>query len=139
MAKNYHPVSLFSQVGKIFEKRRFVAKDRFVDHLEKCRHFSDSQNGFRSYRSIADLPRVVSDRIAMVFIMYGATQAVVLAVSLTFNSVPYWSSRKLKSSIISGQILSHIPSFLFERQLQVFLGGVDKFPVNNGAPQHLEG
>ena len=87
MAKNYHPVSLFSQVGKIFEKRRFVAKDRFVDHLEKCSHFSDSQNGFRSYPLIADLLRVVSDRIAMAFNMSGATQAVVLAVSQTFNRV----------------------------------------------------
>ena len=84
MAKNYHPVSLLSQVGKIFEK---LAEDRFVDHLEKCSHFSDSQNGFRSYRSIADLLRVVSDRIAMAFNMYGATQVVVLAVSLTFNRV----------------------------------------------------
>ena len=34
-AKNYLPISLFSVVGKIFEKLRIV------DHLEKCGLFSD--------------------------------------------------------------------------------------------------
>ena len=44
-AKNYHPVSLFSVVSKVFEKR---VNDRIVDHLETCGLFSDFQYGFRS-------------------------------------------------------------------------------------------
>ena len=43
--KNYHPVSLFSLVRKVFEK---LVNNRIVDHLEKCDLFSDLQYGFRS-------------------------------------------------------------------------------------------
>ena len=32
-AKNYHPVSLFSVVSKVFE---ILVNNRIVDHLEKC-------------------------------------------------------------------------------------------------------
>ena len=44
-AKNYHPVSAFSVVSKVFEK---LVNNRIVDHLGKCGLFSDSQYGFRS-------------------------------------------------------------------------------------------
>ena len=44
-AKNYHPVSLFFVVSKVFEK---LVNNRIVDHLEKCGLFSDFQYGFRS-------------------------------------------------------------------------------------------
>ena len=57
-AKNYHPVSLLSVVSKVFEK---LVNNSIVDHLEKCRLFSDFQYGFRSSRSTADLLTVVSD------------------------------------------------------------------------------
>ena len=60
-AKNYRPVSLLSVVSKVFEK---LVNNRIVDHLEKCGLFSDFQYGFRSSQSTADLPTVVSDRIA---------------------------------------------------------------------------
>ena len=69
-AKNYHPVSLFSVVCKVFGK--FV-NNRIVDHLEKWALFSDFQYGFRSSRSTADLLTVVSDSIARSFNMSGAT------------------------------------------------------------------
>ena len=36
-AKNYGPVSLLSMVSKVFEK---LVNNR-IDHLEKCRLFSD--------------------------------------------------------------------------------------------------
>ena len=61
-AKNYHPVSLFSVVGKVFEK---LVYNGIADHLQKCDLFSDFQYGFRSSRSTADLLTVVSDRIAL--------------------------------------------------------------------------
>ena len=51
-AKNYHPVSLFSVVSKVFEK---LVNNRIVDHLKKCGLFSDFQYGFRSSQSTADL------------------------------------------------------------------------------------
>ena len=45
-AKNYHPVSLLSMVGKVFEK---LVYNRTVKHLEKCGIFSDFQYGFGSF------------------------------------------------------------------------------------------
>ena len=59
-AKNYCPVSLLLVVRKVSEK---LVNNRIVDHLEKCRFFSDFQYGFRSSQSTADLLTVVSDRI----------------------------------------------------------------------------
>ena len=77
-AKNYRPVSLLSVVSKVFKK--FV-NNSIVGHLEKCGLFSDFQYGFRSSRSIADLPTVVSNRIARTFNRSGATRAVALDIS----------------------------------------------------------
>ena len=74
-AKNYRPVSLLSMVSKVFEK---LVNNRIVNHLEKCGLFPDFQYGFRSFRSTADLPTVVSDRIARTFNRSGATRAVAL-------------------------------------------------------------
>ena len=71
--KNYRPVSLLSVVSKVFEK---LVNNRIVYHLKKCGLFSDFQCGFRSSRSTAELLTVVSDRIARVFNMSGATRAV---------------------------------------------------------------
>ena len=48
-AKNYHPVSLFSVVSKVFEK---LVNNEIVDHLGKCGLFSDFKNGFRSHCGI---------------------------------------------------------------------------------------
>ena len=69
-AKNYCPVSLLSVVSKVFEK---LVNNRIVDQLENCGLFSDSQYGFRSSQSTADLLPVVSDRIAGAFNRSGAT------------------------------------------------------------------
>ena len=77
--KNYHPVSLLSEV---FEK---LVTDRIVDQLEKCDLFSDFQYGFRSSRSTADLLIVVSDKIAGAFNRSGATQAVALDIYKAFT------------------------------------------------------
>ena len=83
-AKNYRRVSLLSVVSKFFEK---LVNNRIVDHLEKCGLFSDFQYGFRSSQSTADLLTVVSDRIAKAFNGSGATRAVALNISKTFDSV----------------------------------------------------
>ena len=113
-AKNYRPVSLLSVVSKIIEK---LVNNRIVDHLEKCRLFSDFQYGFRSSRSTADLLTVVSDRIARTFNRSGATRAVALDISKAFDRVWHASLlHKLKSYGISGQIFGLISSFLSNRR-----------------------
>ena len=131
-AKNYRPVSLFSVVIKVFEK---LVNNRIVDHLEKCGLFYDFQYGSRS---TADLLTVVSDRIARAFNRSGATRAVALDISKTFDRV--WHAalfHKLKSYGISGQIFGLIFSFLSNRRLRVVLDGKSsqEYPVNAGVPQ----
>ena len=134
-AKNYSPVSLLSVVSKVFEK---LVNNRIVDHLEKCGLFSDFQYGFESSQSILDLLTVVSDRTARAFNKSGATQAVALDISKTFDKV--WHAdllHKLKSYEISGQIFCLISSFLSNRWLQVVLDrkSSQEYPVNAGVPQ----
>ena len=48
-------------VGKVLEK---LVYNRLVDHLEKSGLLSDFQYLFSSFRSTADLLKVVSDRFA---------------------------------------------------------------------------
>ena len=120
-AKNYHPVSLLSVVSKAFEK---LVNNRIVDHLEKCRLFSDFQYAFRSSRSTVDLLTIVSDRIARAFNRSGATRAVALDISKAVDTV--WHTgllHKLKSYGISGHIFGLISSFLSNRRLRVVLEG----------------
>ena len=83
-AKNYHPVSLLSVVGKVFEK---LVNNRIVDQLQKCGLFSDVQYGFRSSRSTADLLIVLFDRIGGALNRSGATRAVALDISKVFDRV----------------------------------------------------
>ena len=109
-AKNYHPVSHFSVVSKVFEK---LVNNGIVDHLGKCGFFSDFQNGFRSSRSTADLLTVVSDRIARDFNRSGATRAMALDISKDFDRVWHCGLlHKLRSWGISGQMIGLISSFL---------------------------
>ena len=58
-----------------------------MNHLEKCRLFSDFHYDFKSYRSTADFLTVVSDKIAMAFNRSRATPAVTLDISKAFDMV----------------------------------------------------
>ena len=101
---------------------------------EKCGLFSDFQYDFRT----ADLPTVVLDRIARTFNRSGATRAVALDISKTFDSVCHVGLlHKLKSHWFSGQIFALISSILSNRQLWVVLDGKSsqEYPVNAGVPQ----
>ena len=134
-AKNYHPVSLLSVVGKVFEK---LVNNRIVDHQQECGLFSDFQYGFKSSQSTADLFTVVSNRIARAFNRSGATRTVALDISKAFDRV--WHAgvlHKPKSYGISGQIFGLISSFLSNRRLQVVLDekSSQEYPVNAGVLQ----
>ena len=89
-----------------------------------CFLISSMVYGFRSSRSTADLLTVVFDRIARHFNKSGATRAVVLDISKTFDKV--WHAgliHKLKSSGISDQVFCFISSFLSNIRLGWFFMG----------------
>ena len=95
-------------VIKVFEK---LVNNGIVDHLEKCRIFSNFQYDFRSSRSTSDLPTVVSNRIARAFNTSGATRAVALDIFKAFDRA--WHAgllHKVKSHGVSGQIFALISS-----------------------------
>ena len=134
-AKSYHPVSLLSVVSKVFEKLVF---NTVVDHLAKCGLLSDLQYGFRCSQSTKNLITVISDRIARAFNRSGATRAVALDISKTFDKV--WNAgllHKLTSYEISGQTFGRISSFLSNRWFRVFLEGKSskEYPFNAGVSQ----
>ena len=134
-AKNQRPVSLLSVVNEVFEK---LVNNRIVDDLVKCGLISDFQYGFRSSRSTADLPTVVSDKTVRAFNRSGATRTVARDIPKTFDRV--WHGgllQKLKSYRISGQIFRLISSFLSKRRLRVVLDGksLQEYPINAGVPQ----
>ena len=83
-AKSYRPVSLLSVISKVFGK---LVNNKIVDQLKKCGLFSHFQHGFRSSRSNSDLLTVVYEKIARSFNRSGATTAVELDMSKTFDRV----------------------------------------------------
>ena len=134
-AKSYHSVSLLSVVSKVFEKLVF---NTVVDHLAKCGLLSDLQYGFRSSQSTKNLITVITDRIARAFNRSGATRAVALDISKTFDKV--WHAgllHKLTSYEISGQTFGRISSSLSNRWFRVFLEGKSskEYPFNAGVSQ----
>ena len=115
-----------------------LVNNRVVDHREKCELLSDSQYGFRSSQSTANLLTVVSDKIARAFKRSGATRAVALDISKALDRI--WQAgllHKLKSYEISRQIFGLISAFLCNRWLQVVLEGKSsqEYLVNAGVPQ----
>ena len=102
-------------VCKVFKN---VLNNVIVDHPESCGFFSDFQYGFRSSQSTSDLQTVVSDRIARAFNRSGATRAVTLDISKTFERVRHAGLlQKRKSYEIPGQIFGLISSSLSNRWL----------------------
>ena len=83
---------------------------------------------------MADLLKVVSDRIARALNRSGATRAVATDISKVFSRV--WHAgllQKLRSYRILGQIFDLICSFLSNRQLPVVLDGKSsqEYPVKD--------
>jgi hypothetical protein len=56
---NYRPISLLSNISKIFEK---LMKSRLLSFLEKNRLLSDNQFGFRNYRNTEGASQSLSHR-----------------------------------------------------------------------------
>ena len=85
---------------------------------------------------VLGLLTVVSDRIARAFNRSGATRAVALDISKTFDRV--WHAgllHKLRSYGLSGQLFGLISSFLSNRHLRVVLDGTSSQKYPAGVPQ----
>ena len=85
--------------------------------------FSDSQCGFRSSRSTADLLAVVSDRVGKAINSSGATRAVALDISIAFDMV--WHAGLLHKLSLQEFWVRYLAflSFVSNRRLRVALDG----------------
>ena len=93
--------------------------------------FSDSQYGFRSSQSTADLLTVATDRIAKAFNRSGATRAVYPRLSTGFGMLVFFTNLNL----VEFQVRYFTLFFLFSvRQLPVVLDrkSSQEYPVNAG-------
>ena len=122
--------------SKIFES--FI-NDSLTKHLDITGLFSDLQYGLRAFRSTADIPTVLSERIYNLLDAGGETKAIALDISKAFDKV--WHAglhHKLKAYRAVGPILSILESFLQERSFRVILDGQSVFTsyiTNAGVPQ----
>ena len=132
---NYRPVSLTSQLVKVFER---VVRRQMVAFVEANDLLTPDQHGFRGNRSclshllhhIDDVLRDLED---------GANADVLyLDYSKAFDKVNHTTLlRKLQHYGISGDLLRWIESFLVGRKQSVIVDGVpsQKGPVRSGVPQ----
>ena len=133
--RNYRPISLLPVISKVFES---LINDALVIHLDSNRLFSDSQYGFRSGRSTADLLTVISERIYRALNISGEARAVALDISKAFDKV--WHAgllRKLRAYGVTGSMFDIISSFLDDRKIKVVLDGQSSscYSINAGVPQ----
>jgi hypothetical protein len=134
-AGNYRPVSLTSQVCKVFES---LLRDAINEHLEKFSLISASQHGFSKGKScltnilvfLEDLTRLVDER-QCVDIAY-------LDFAKAFDKVPHGRLvDKLKALGIDGDVALWIQEWLSNRTQRVVLGGQasEWSAVASGVPQ----
>ena len=134
-AENYRPISLTSQLCKVFE---FIMMEALVDHLEKLCLLYESQHGFRRGRSclsnllafLEKATKAVDDGLSM-DVMY-------LDLAKAFDKVPHERlSRKLTSHGIEGEVRQWLENWLKGRQQRVCIDGHSSTWTNvvSGVPQ----
>jgi ribonucleases P/MRP protein subunit RPP40 len=132
---NYRPVSLTSQISKLFES---ILRDILVDHLEKNALLADSQHGFRRGRSCLSNVLVFLDKITRWVDEGNAVDAVYLDFAKAFDKVPHQRLlRKLRNHGVTGKLLRWISNWLTGRRQRVAIQGSlsDWKPVTSGVPQ----
>ena len=132
---NYRPISLLSIISKVFES---TINKHLKNYLGTNLLLIDSQYGFRSSRSTADVLTVITDRISRTLDKGFDARAIALDISKAFDKV--WHKGlllKLSSYGVSGHILGIIKSFLSGRSLRVVINGQSSkmFFLNAGVPQ----
>ena len=135
MAENYRPISLTSQVCRLFET---LMRDEIVRHLEdKCLLF-DSQHGFRRGRSCLSNLLTFMDKATESIDAGENFDVAFLDFAKAFDKVPHKRlMKKLKCHGIDGKVLDWIENWLSGRQQRVCLDGARSQwrSVTSGVPQ----
>ena len=130
---NYRPVSLTSQIGRIFER---IIRDHLVKFLEDNDLLKDSQHGFRSKRScltnLLELLDLVSNYVDQ------GIPVNVIYFQKAFDKVSHTKLIvKMKRYGVSSEIVRWVGNWLTGRRQRVLIEGVVSGweIVRNGVPQ----
>jgi len=135
LAENYRPVSLTSQICKIFEA---VIRDALVHHLEDKCLIKDSQHGFRKGYSCLTNMLTFLEKVTGLVDTGSAVDTVFFDFAKAFDKVPHQRlATKLKSHGISDKVYAWIMEWLKGRRQRVCLRGSlsDWLLVLSGVPQ----
>ena len=129
---NYRPISLTSQVFKIFES---MLRDSIVGHLKENKLIHDSQHGFMKNRSclinLLQFLETVTDYIDKGY----PVDVIYLDFQKAFDKVPHRRLiHKLTAHGIDGKVLNWIRDWLSGREQRVVLLGSTSTwsPVKSG-------
>ena len=109
-AGNYRPVSLTSQVCKLFES---IVRDQLVTHLESNKLITDSQHGFRRGRSCLTNILAYLDQATRWADEGVALDTVYLDFAKAFDKVPHQRLlNKIEGHGVTGKLLKWIGEWL---------------------------
>jgi hypothetical protein len=132
---NYRPISLISNLAKIFEK---CLKTRIISFIEKYKIISNLQFGFQKGKSTQDALATLTKMIYNALDNGNPSFAVFIDVAKAFDTVDHdLLLEKLYRIGIRGTPHNILKSYLEEREQQVKIGQYisDKQKVRFGVPQ----
>ena len=132
---NYRPISLISNIAKIFEK---IVYTRLTEFFNETKIISEKQYGFLKDKGTKDALAYVTDKIYSNLDMSNVVIATFLDLRKAFDTVNHKILlSKLYCYGIRGPVLSLMENYLKDRMQSVkFLNGKSsKRTINRGVPQ----
>lgn len=132
---NYRPISLISNISKIFEK---IIKQRVVTFLEKQKLISEKQFGFRAGKSTEDAIISLTHKIYEALDKRKPSLCVFIDLTKAFDTVCHGKLiQRLEQIGVRGSVLGLFRSYLSERRQYVKMDDVesDLRTVTCGVPQ----
>jgi len=135
LAGNYRPVSLTSQICKVFES---MLRDEMMSHLERFQMLVDSQHGFRKGKSCMTNLLSLLEKVTKCLDDGECVDIIFLDFAKAFDKVPHCRLlQKLESHGISGKLKRWISAWLNGRYQRTCINGCRSGwrRVTSGVPQ----
>ena len=135
LAENYRPISLTSQICKLFET---ILREHIVNHLDEKNLLYDSQHGFRKGRSCLSNLLTFLDDVTNLLDNGDCVDVAYLDFAKAFDKIPHQRLiSKLRNHGIDGNVLRWIENWLKDRHQSVkFLNTMSGWRnVTSGVPQ----
>ena len=132
---NYRPVSLTSQICKLFEA---IIRDNIVFHLNDGKLIKDSQHGFRNKRSCLTNLLSFFEEVSEYSDQRVPVDVIYLDFAKAFDKVPHVRlMHKVRQIGINGKVAVWIENWLAHRQQRVVMNDVKSEwkEVKSGVPQ----